>query len=82
MANKKFLNSFFKKGKFKKKKDVEYNTAAFLSTIEEILIKEKQLHFIGFGTFLLEEKNNRKTVKFIPSKTLDFKLNEVYVNVS
>ena len=90
MTKKEFINLYFTKGEFKTKTDAERKAAAFLNLIEEVLLKEEEITFLGFGKFKVIERapktcrnpqtdkkmkiEAKKVVKFKPSKTLSEKI--------
>ena len=90
MTKKEFINLYFTKGEFKTKTDAERKAAAFLNLIEEVLFKEEEITFLGFGKFKVIERapktcrnpqtgkkmkiEAKKVVKFKPSKTLSEKI--------
>lgn len=91
MTKKEFIEIFQLKGKFKKKTEAENALRAFIESIEEVLIKDDEISFLGFGKFEVVERAARigrnpstgeeikiaarKVVKFKPGKALDEKLN-------
>lgn len=91
MTKKEFLELLKENGKLKSKVEAEAVTNAFLTTIEEILVKGESVSFIGFGKFECAERAARtcknpqtgkemqvpakKVAKFKAGKTLTEKLN-------
>ncbi|MDU1909614.1 HU family DNA-binding protein [Fusobacterium sp.] len=90
MTKKEFIDLYFSKGEFETKADAERKAAAFLTVIEERLLKGEDVTFLGFGKFEVVDRAARtcrnpqtgkemkveakKAVKFKASKTLSEKI--------
>lgn len=92
MTKKEFINLYFEKGGFESKADAERKAAAFLETIEEVLVNGDNVAFTGWGKFEVAERAARvcknpktgeavnvdakKVVKFKAGKLLEEKINK------
>lgn len=92
MTKREFIDLYFVKGEFKTKIDADKKITAFLDVMEEALLKNKEVTFIGFGKFEVVERivrtcrnpqtgkemkvEAKNTIKFKPGKALLEKLNK------
>ena len=82
MTKKEFINLYFEKGGFDTKIDAERKAAAFLTVIEDGLLKGEDIVFLGFGKFEVVERAARtcrnpktgKKMKVEAKKVVKFKV--------
>jgi len=60
VTKKEFVEIFYENGKFKTKKEAEEKLNALLESIGEALSKGEEVRFIGWGSFEVTERGERK----------------------
>ncbi len=87
MTKSEFIARYFEKGNFEKKAEAERKLNCFLETVEEVLLSEDEVNFIGWGKWEIIERAARegrnpktgetmmlpakKSIKFKPGKKLN-----------
>lgn len=82
MNKKEFIALFAERGGFETKAEAERKLVAFLSTVEETLVKGEDVNFIGWGKWEVKEKAARtgrnpqtgKKIKIPAKKVVSFKV--------
>lgn len=82
MNKKEIIALFAEKGNFATKAEAERKLDAFLSTVEETLVKGEDVTFIGWGKWEVKEKPARmgrnpqtgKKIKIAAKKVVSFKV--------
>ena len=79
MSKKEFVDAYAKAtGETKKRAEELVNQ--FLDTVEESLLKGDSVQFVGWGTFEVKERANRR-YKELVSKVENVKIEEIYENI-
>lgn len=60
MTKKEFVEKYFENGGFESKAEAERKLAAFMETVEEVLLTGDDVNFIGWGKFEVKESAERK----------------------